>query len=125
MSSGPNGNNLAASAVRLHPIDRMQRVASENGGASLDMDAIRRLYGSALAMRLSTERNMAKSVGGRLPGMDAHPDSNAMLDSLTGNDSKIQFEDFLNIPQHQPDSHNISRSIEAGPHAIMEARLAL
>uniref|UniRef100_A0A7S2S6V2 Proteasome maturation protein n=1 Tax=Eucampia antarctica TaxID=49252 RepID=A0A7S2S6V2_9STRA len=124
MSCGPNGNNLAATAVRSHPIDRMQRVAAVSGGTALDLDAIRRLYGSALAMRLTTERSLASSVGGRLPGMEAHPDSNAMLDALTGNDLSLQFEDFLNIPQHQPDN-NTSRVMETGPHAVMEARLAL
>ena len=32
----------------------------------------------------------------RLPGMDATPDSHAMLDAVTGNDLQIGFEDILN-----------------------------
>ena len=96
---------------------------SAGGGATLDLDAIRRLYGSALAMRLTTERKMAASVGGRLPGMVAHPNSNAMLDAVTGNDLTLQFEDYLNLPQHQP--NELSPRMENGPHAMMEARLEL
>ena len=71
-------------------------------GSSLDIDSIRRLYGSALAMRLSTEQKMASQVGGRLPGMDSNPNSNAMLDSLTGDDMNINFGDFLNVNANRP-----------------------
>ena len=66
--------------------------ASAASGATespLDLDAVRRLYGSGLAMRLATERRMALNVGGRLPGLDAHPDSRAMYETLTGDDVSI------------------------------------
>lgn len=70
---------------------------ANNTNSSLDIDAIRRLYGSALAMRLVTERKLASDVGGRLPGMDAHPNSQVMLDTLTGNDTQMNFAEFLNV----------------------------
>lgn len=131
MSCGPNGDNLAAQARQIHPVDRMQRSSAAVGSSSpLDLDAIRRLYGSALAMRLSTERRLASGVGGRLPGMDAAPESHAMLDALTGDDLTLDFGDYLNLPEHRPDDALGKRAgngpvVDAGPHAAMEARLGL
>ena len=131
MSKGPNGANLAATARRAHPVDRMQRMSTSAGGAShLDLDAIRRLYGSALAMRLSTERHLASQVGGRLPGMDATPDSRALLDTLTGDDLTLDFGDILNLSENRPEDTLRSVGgggpvVEAGPHGAMEAKLGL
>jgi hypothetical protein len=127
MSKGPNGANLAASARRTHPVDRMQRVSGSSN--PLDLDAIRRLYGSALAMRLATERRLASQVGGRLPGMDAAPDSHAMLDTLTGDDLTIDFGDVLNLSENRPED-TLRRAaggpvVEAGPHGAMETKLGL
>lgn len=130
MSCGPNGTNLAARAKQPHPVDQMQRAATAGGASPLDLDAIRRLYGSGLTMRLATERRMAASVGGRLPGLDANPDSRAMLDTLTGEDMTIDFGDFLNRAENRPvvdASFKMGNGpvAEAGPHAAMEARLGL
>ena len=93
--------------------------------SSLDTDAIRRLYGSALAMRLTTERQNASSVGGRLPGLDAHPDSNVMYETLTGDDITIDFGDFLNTSGSRPEDFAASGSGRGGVHSAMEARLGL
>eukprot|EP01083_Nonionella_stella_P213954 771214_1 len=127
MNDGLNSDNLAAGAVQSHPIDRMQRAQAHNVNSSLDVDAIRRLYGSALAMRLVTERKMASDVGGRLPGMDAHPNSQVMLDTLTGNDLNIDFGDFLNLKSDRADV-DIGRNAAHDSvviHNTMEARLGL
>jgi hypothetical protein len=100
---------------------------AHNVNSSLDVDAIRRLYGSALAMRLVTERKMASDVGGRLPGMDAHPNSQVMLDTLTGNDLNIDFGDFLNLKSDRADV-DIGRNAAHDSvviHNTMEARLGL
>ena len=121
LSKGPNGANLAASARRTHPVDRMQRVSGSSN--PLDLDAIRRLYGSALAMRLATERRLASQVGGRLPGMDAVPDSHAMLDSLTGDDLTLDFGDVLNLSENRPE--DTLRRAAGGPvveHGAADAR---
>uniref|UniRef100_A0A6S9C7K7 Uncharacterized protein n=1 Tax=Ditylum brightwellii TaxID=49249 RepID=A0A6S9C7K7_9STRA len=129
MSVGPNGDNLASSAVQSHPIDRMQRSGAST--SSFDLDSIRRLYGSGLAMRLATERHHASNVGGRLPGMDATPNSNAMMDTITGDDITIDFQDFLNMPANRPESTIMASgnggggAIDIGPHAAMEAKLRL
>jgi len=109
---------------------RNKTAAAASGGSSaLDLDAIRRLYGSALAMRLSTERRLAAGVGGRLPGMDAAPDSRAMLESLTGDDMTIDFTDFLGLPENRPLADSVALGngpvVDAGPHSAMEAKLNL
>eukprot|EP00578_Thalassiosira_sp_NH16_P020014 CAMPEP_0181101670 /NCGR_PEP_ID=MMETSP1071-20121207/13888_1 /TAXON_ID=35127 /ORGANISM="Thalassiosira sp., Strain NH16" /LENGTH=148 /DNA_ID=CAMNT_0023184557 /DNA_START=71 /DNA_END=517 /DNA_ORIENTATION=+ len=129
MSTGLNSNNLATQAMQRHPIDRMQRANAGAGSTQspLDLDAIRRLYGSGLAMRLATERRMALNVGGRLPGLDAHPDSRAMYESLTGDDLSLGFGDFLNLSRNRPEAGG-SFGGSAGqevPHAAMEGRLGL
>jgi hypothetical protein len=46
---------------------------------------------------------MASNVGGRLPGLDAHPNSRAMLESLTGDDLTVGFGDFLNVRSNRPE----------------------
>ena len=79
---------------------------------------VRRLYGSGLAMRLATERNMAREVGGR--GVSGLPTSNLMHDILTGNDMKIQFEDILSLPEHRP-----VHLKQDNPHTAMERKLGM
>ncbi|KAL7550714.1 hypothetical protein ACHAWF_013930 [Thalassiosira exigua] len=130
MSAGLNASNLAASAMQRHPIDRMQRANAANTESPLDLDAVRRLYGSGLAMRLATERRMALQVGGRLPGLDAHPDSRAMYETLTGDDVSIGFGDFLNLRRNRPEAGGGefgAGGVGAGevPHTAMESRLGL
>ncbi len=98
---------------------------ANNANSSLDIDAVRRLYGSALAMRLVTERKLASNVGGRLPGMDSSPDSNVMLDTLTGNDLNIDFGDYLNIKADRADvGRNVAQDKDM-IHSTMEAKLGL
>ncbi len=65
------------------------------------LDSVRRMYGSALAMRLQTEVMEARSVLTRLPGMPQP--SNAGLETLLGRDETIDFEDFLGLPDDSPD----------------------
>lgn len=124
MSAGLNSSNLAASAIQRHPIDMMQR-NSTSESSPLDLDAVRRLYGSGLAMRLATERRMASNVGGRLPGLDAHPDSRAMFESLTGDDLTVGFGDFLNVKQNRPEGAFGGAAGGIVPHDSMETRLGL
>lgn len=102
--------------------------ASASTGATespLDLDAIRRLYGSGLAMRLATERQMALKVGGRLPGLDAHPDSRAMYETLTGDDVSIGFGDFLNLRRNRPEGGEFGGAADEIPHTSMENKLGL
>lgn len=100
--------------------------AASNGATSspLDLDAIRRLYGSGLAMRLATERRMALKVGGRLPGLDATPDSRAMYETLTGDDLTVGFGDYLNLKKNCAEGGNFGAKGDEVLDA-MEARLGL
>jgi len=88
----------------------------------LDLDGVRRLYGSAFAMRLATERSYAAQVGGRLPGMDANPTSRIMLETITGDDTSMDFVDYLNLEKYRPEA---GRSTRFGVHSAMESRLGL
>jgi hypothetical protein len=99
-------------------------VLAQTTSNSLDVDAIRRLYGSALAMRLTTERENASTVGGRLPGLDAHPNSNIMYETLTGDDITINFADFLNTAGTRPEGVGVGTNRD-GVHTAMEAKLGL
>ena len=100
----------------------LMKIKGTKSKSSLDVDSIRRLYGSALAMRLTTERINASNVGGRLPGLDAHPNSNTMLDTLTGDDITIDFGDYLNTRMSRPE---IGLGENRVVHDVMEAKLGL
>ena len=63
------------------------------------LDTVRRIHGSALAMRLAGERQMF-SESHRMPGMKS---SKIALETLMGEDSTIQFTDFLNDATIRPD----------------------
>ena len=99
-----------------------QLLASASSSSVLDLDGVRRLYGSAFAMRLATERSYAAQVGGRLPGLDSNPSSQIMLETITGEDTTMDFVDYLNLEQNRPES---ARSTRFGVHAAMESRLGL
>lgn len=98
MEVGVNGNNLAATATRRHPVDAIQRSSQQERGF-LDLDGVRRLYGSGLAMRLATERQIHSNNGGRLPGMEQ---SNLALDTVMGKDVLLEFGDVLGRPEDAP-----------------------
>merc|ERR1712125_108584 len=98
--------------------DRMQRESA--GSSALDIDAIRRLYGSGLAMRLVTERRMAQNVGGRLLGSHGTGHSNVMLDALTGDDMSIEFGDYLYLEHNRPTVSMVGNDANLTIHAAME-----
>eukprot|EP00587_Corethron_hystrix_P013705 CAMPEP_0113309722 /NCGR_PEP_ID=MMETSP0010_2-20120614/7650_1 /TAXON_ID=216773 ORGANISM="Corethron hystrix, Strain 308" /NCGR_SAMPLE_ID=MMETSP0010_2 /ASSEMBLY_ACC=CAM_ASM_000155 /LENGTH=146 /DNA_ID=CAMNT_0000165027 /DNA_START=81 /DNA_END=521 /DNA_ORIENTATION=+ /assembly_acc=CAM_ASM_000155 len=130
-SGGPNSSNFASLAQRRHPVDTLQRSTPRNADSAtaidarataqggLDLHSVSRLYGSGLAMRLATERKMAASVGGRLPGFDSVPRSDAMVEALTGEDMCIGFDDYLNLPENRPDEPRLIL------HGAMEVKLGL
>ena len=76
-------------------------------------------------MRLATERQMALKVGGRLPGLDAHPNSRAMYETLTGDDTSIGFGDFLNLKRNRPECGDFGGAADEPPHSAMESKLGL
>lgn len=76
-------------------------------------------------MRLTTERQLASNVGGRLPGLDAHPDSNVMLETLTGGDLDIEFGDFLNLKMNRVHDAGGRTGNPVIVHNLMESKLGL
>lgn len=117
MDTGPTGNNFATATTQRHHVDDLQRRSAVYD----DLEDVRRIYGSGLAMRLATERQMASKVGGRLPGMESATvdSSNVMMETLLGTDTKLDFGDVLSRPEHLPVARVNS------PHVAMEQKLGL
>lgn len=112
MEVGPNGNNLAAAAASQHPVDHLQqRMVQHNS-----IEYASHMYGSGLAMRLATEQRLAADFNRGAMGL---PQSNMYRDIVTGNDTKLDFADFLSLPEYRPD---VSK---ANPHAVMEHQLRM
>lgn len=112
MEVGPNGNNLAAAAASRHPVDQLQQQMMTHNR----VDFARHVYGSGLAMRLATEQKLASDNTRRAVGL---PQSNIYRDIVTGNDTKLDFGDFLSLPEYRPDV------AKTNMHAAMEHQLRM
>ena len=108
----PNNDNFASESLDPHPIDVLQRMNHNILYSDINLDYVRRLYGSGLAMRLYTERHLASIVGGRLPGLDSHPDSLCMLNTLKGDDVNIEFKDFLGRVENRVETEKTIEYLE-------------
>jgi hypothetical protein len=112
MEVGPNGNNLAAAAASRHPVDHLQQQMMTHNR----VDFARHVYGSGLAMRLATEQRLS---GDDTRGAAGLPQSNIYRDIVSGNDTKLDFADFLSLPEYRPDV------AKTNPHAVMEHKLRM
>lgn len=83
--------NLEHELKAPHPVASLEKSSREFEWES-KLDMVRRTYGSAMAMRLATEKAVC-SRHQRLPGLQF---SNINLDTVLGTDTKIEFADFLN-----------------------------
>ena len=101
MEVGPNGNNLAVAAAAPHPVAHMQRMAP-GPGQHRDLSFVRHVYGSGLAMKLAIEQKIAAQHEhtSTAPGI---PSSGLYGDIVTGNDTTLEFRDFLALPENQPE----------------------
>ena len=81
-----------------------------------NLEFVRHVYGSGLAMRLATEQKIAREqdMAARAPGLES---SNLFEEIVSGRDTTIDFSDFLALPQHRP-----SAPME-NPHVLTERRL--
>merc|ERR1712232_534583 len=116
MENGANGTNLESLNRQRHPVDIMQRKEATN--PFKDLEHVRHVYGSGLAMRLATEQKIAREqeVLARGPGL---PTSNLYRDIVTGTDTTIGFEDFLSFPETRP-------TVPMGtdnPHRVLERQM--
>lgn len=80
------------------------------------LEFVRHVYGSGLAMRLATEQKIAREQDmlARAPGLES---SNLYGEIVSGQDTKLQFSDFLSLPEFRP-----TLPME-NPHMVMERRL--
>ena len=115
MEVGPNGSNLAAAARSAHPVEEMQRRALYSGGAS-QLEHVRHVYGSGLAMVLATEQKIAMQQERMAHGL---PNSHLYRDIVSGTDVQLDFADFLTLPEHQPEMP------KENPHKLMERQLGM
>jgi proteasome maturation protein len=79
-----------------HPVQVLQTQADY--AWNLKLDTVRRTYGSHLAMRLATEKQIL-SRSRRLPGLES---SNIALATVLGEDESIDYKDFLNGTNFPP-----------------------
>lgn len=116
MEAGPNGNNLAAQATARHPVDNLQRSLARRNHTS-ELEFVRHVYGSGLAMVLATEQKIARQQDQKavFPGS-----TNLYRDTVTGNDVQLDFADFLSLPQNRPDFVK-----HEDPHRVMERQLGM
>lgn len=91
-------NSLEVEHAAQHPLQKLQ--SSQNFAWLNKLEMVRRTYGSHLAMRLATEREVFSRMK-RLPGLES---SNISYDTVMGLDEKIEFQDFLNDPYMRPES---------------------
>jgi len=89
--------NLEFETKAPHPVAALQRSMRDTEWEGR-LDMVRRTYGSHLAMRLATEK-LACSRLQRQPGL---PASNVNLETVLGTQTKIEFSDYLNLPQTRP-----------------------
>eukprot|EP00522_Entomoneis_paludosa_P011892 CAMPEP_0172440202 /NCGR_PEP_ID=MMETSP1065-20121228/916_1 /TAXON_ID=265537 /ORGANISM="Amphiprora paludosa, Strain CCMP125" /LENGTH=131 /DNA_ID=CAMNT_0013188987 /DNA_START=26 /DNA_END=421 /DNA_ORIENTATION=- len=98
MEHGPNSHNLAAASAARHPVDTLQRTSAASA-SSANLEYVRHVYGSGLAMRLATEHKIAAQQDQGAPLAT----SNLYRDVITGNDLKMDFGDYLSLPQDRPE----------------------
>jgi proteasome maturation protein len=95
-------SSLEAKMNAPHPVQTIETRASD-----VDLREkllrVRSIYGSHLAMRIATEKEMF-SRPRRLPGL---PSSRASLDIVMGTENRIEFSDFLNDPKNRPDAPRV------------------
>lgn len=93
-----------------HPVQLIE--ARTKNEEMLHVDYIRKTYGIQMAMTLAVEKEIF-SRPHRLPGL---PSSTIHADILSGRDTQIDFNDYLNDPQVRPEAPRVTL------HEIMEAK---
>jgi hypothetical protein len=102
LAAGLNTGNLALSAAERHPIDSLQRSGGQTAHSLLnnpyqDLDFIRSVYGSGLAMEMAAERQIAR----REAAMGMTKIAGVTYDIYAGQDATLQFGDFMSLPENR------------------------
>lgn len=99
METGPSGLSLAVAAAERHPVDTLQRQGLTGSSPYKNMNFIRLMYGSGLAMELTAERQIAR----REKAMGLDYIGGIYEDVVSGNDTSVQFADFMALPDNRPE----------------------
>ncbi|XP_025087418.1 proteasome maturation protein-like isoform X2 [Pomacea canaliculata] len=112
MLNGLNNAHAGRDLVSSHPLEHSEKnwFAHQQ---QMDMVMLRNSQGIHAPLRLHMEQHMARKIQ-RLPGLHS---SNAMLDTLTGRDEVLGFEDILNDPA--------DAELVGQPHILVEKQLGL
>lgn len=94
--------SLEAQMNAPHPVQSIESRA-ESSDLRERLQRVRSIYGSHLAMRLATEKDMF-SRPRRLPGLQS---SRASLEVVMGTENRIEFSDYLNDPKNRPDAPRV------------------
>lgn len=98
VESDVNTGHLAIAAAERHPVDRMQRSgANSNTNPYQNLQFVRSVYGSALAMEMAAERQMVQKE----KAMGMHKIGGLYQDLVLGTDAQLQFADFMSLPDHR------------------------
>ncbi|XP_075234431.1 proteasome maturation protein [Lycorma delicatula] len=96
----------------FHPLEASERNYAKNQ-EKIQMTVLRNIQGLHAPLRIAMELKAFNNVG-HLPFL---PSSGISRDVLLGNDDRIEFSDFLNMPEFQ--------ERRAQPHACMEHKLGI
>ena len=95
-----NTGNYAIAVAERHPIDVLQKQRLRGNGSLVainpyqDMNFVRSIYGSGLAMEMAAERQYVQQER----NMGMHKIGNMYEDIVLGNDATIQYTDFMSLP---------------------------
>lgn len=112
MMNGLMAGRASAGLQTVHPLQASEEQWNDHQ-MKLDYVMLKNSQGLHAPLKLQMER-FAVSHMQRLPCLHS---SNILLDTLTGADDRIRFEDILNNPADS--------EVMGQPHAMMERRLGL
>ncbi|KAK7097256.1 proteasome maturation protein-like [Littorina saxatilis] len=112
MLHGFNRTHAAQGLVSSHPLEFSEKNWLSHQ-QKMDTVMLKNTQGIHAPMRLHMEQHFAQKMQ-RLPCL---PSSNILLDTLTGRDEMIGFEDILNDP-------SLAETV-GEPHILMEKRLGI
>jgi len=112
MLNGFQAGRASATMQLSHPLESSEEQWHDHK-FKMDCAMLKNTQGLHAPLKLHMERHIASQMT-RLPGMHS---SNILLDTLTGRDESIGFEDFLNNPEDS--------EVMGHHHVLMEKRLGL
>jgi hypothetical protein len=98
LETGLNAGNLEISAAERHPVDVLQRSGeAAMGNPYQDLNLIRSMFGSGVAMEMAAERKMARNEN----AMGLSKIGGLYGDIVLGNDASLQLTDYMALPENR------------------------